>query len=665
MLLCSAGFSCNGAGGPDTTPSAPVITPQLVLVRSAAGAASGAAFTTQPSVAIRNASGNTETADNASLVTITASAGATIAGTAVAQAQNGVATFTNAGIVGVAGTSYQLTFSRSGLSSAMQNIVPAAGAAKRLALTTKAAGALANGTAFSTSPVVAIRDANGNTVTNSTSSVTLSVSAGGTLVGTATVAAVNGVATFTNVGVSGTVATSYTLTFSSGALTATTQQIALNGGPVSTVNIAPSIVSVAPTQTQQLTATPKDADGSLVSDAPLSWSSSNPAIVTVSTSGLVTGVAVGTATISVSSNGKTGTASLNVLSVTFSYVAAGTSHTCAVSQEGQGYCWGNNSSGQLGDGTPTQRLTPVPVSHTRGFSRIVAGSAHTCASSSSATQGGFCWGDNSFGQMGGGTLTNALTPKLFGSSPSSMYAGAATTCYTAGGYGNYAYCFGRNDHGEIGGLSTFGSNPRLHLLSLGSSHSCVWAVPISAPSSAGTMYCLGENSSGQLGDGTTIQRATATVVQGGRWFITVESALEHTCALTNAGAAYCWGRNDRGQLGDGSTTNRLVPAAVQGGLIFTDLSEGAVRSHTCGLTTAGAAYCWGRNDNGQLGDGTTTDRLTPVAVEGGIVFASLAAGAAHTCGVTPYAQVYCWGDNSSGQLGDGTTTRRLIPTVVR
>ena len=128
---------------------------------------------------------------------------------------------------------------------------------------------------------------------------------------------------------------------------------------------------------------------------------------------------------------------------------------------------------------------------------------------------------------------------------------------------------------------------------------------------------------------------------------------KHGCAVSTANRAYCWGRNSNGQLGDGSTTNRRVPVAVGGGLTFRQISTGV--SHTCAVTTTDLAYCWGNNGRGQLGDGTTTRRLMPRAVMGGLAFREVTTATKHTCGVTTANVVYCWGDNISGQLGAGTT----------
>ena len=313
--------------------------------------------------------------------------------------------------------------------------------ATQLQLTTSAAGA-ASGAAFTTQPVVAVRDAGANTVTNATHVVTMTVSAGATIVGTATATAVNGVATFSTVGITGTAGTSYTLTFSASGLTSATQSITAYWGPVASLT-------------------------------------------------------------------------------------AGVGFTCGVTSAGAAYCWGWNPSGQLGDNTTgTNRSTPVAVLG-----------------------------------VGGGT---ALT------------------------------------------------------------------------------------------------------------FASLTAGFLHTCGVTIAGAAYCWGANGYGQLGDYTSTSSSTPVAVRGvgggtALTFASLTAGG--QHTCGLTSAGAAYCWGYNGYGQLGDNTTTNRSTPVAVLGvgggtALTFASLTAGDGFTCGVTSAGAAYCWGYNATGQLGDNTTTTRSTPVAV-
>jgi len=145
-------------------------------------------------------------------------------------------------------------------------------------------------------------------------------------------------------------------------------------------------------------------------------------------------------------------------------------------------------------------------------------------------------------------------------------------------------------------------------------------------------------------------------------YLTVRAGAEFSCGSTTAGTSYCWGRNNRGQIGNGGTTDQLSPVPVAGGLQLQTIGLGY--EHACGLTAAGAAYCWGLNGNGQLGDGTSTNRLAPVAVAGGLAFVAIEGGDAHTCALTAAGAAYCWGQNNNGQLGDGTTTVRSAPVAV-
>jgi alpha-tubulin suppressor-like RCC1 family protein len=189
---------------------------------------------------------------------------------------------------------------------------------------------------------------------------------------------------------------------------------------------------------------------------------------------------------------------------------------------------------------------------------------------------------------------------------------------------------------------------------------------------AGSAYCWGPNSKGELGNGTTTDSPVPVAVSGGRSFASVSAGGGHTCGVTRAGAAYCWGWNGYGQLGDSTTTDSPVPVAVLGGLTFDSVSAGPY--YTCGVTRAGAGYCWGWNNFAQLGIGNYTGpqicsalpcSTTPVAVSGGLTFASVSPGYWHTCGVTRAGEAYCWGINNVGQLGNDTATAySTTPLVV-
>ncbi|MBI4544215.1 MAG: Ig-like domain-containing protein [Gemmatimonadetes bacterium] len=185
----------------------------------------------------------------------------------------------------------------------------------------------------------------------------------------------------------------------------------------------------------------------------------------------------------------------------------------------------------------------------------------------------------------------------------------------------------------------------------------------------GAPVCWGLNTSGQRGSDPNAPPCCAPAVypvMGGLVVVSVSAgggpARAHTCALTAGGAAFCWGDNSAGQLGDSTTTSSARPVMVQGVGNFAAISAGY--EHTCGVTRDGEAYCWGKNSDGQLGDGTRTPSSRPVRVTGGLRFATVSAGSRHTCGVAAGGEAYCWGDNSQEQLGTGSTQSRLAPARV-
>jgi alpha-tubulin suppressor-like RCC1 family protein len=297
-------------------------------------------------------------------------------------------------------------------------------------------------------------------------------------------------------------------------------------------------------------------------------------------------------------------------------IAAGWWHTCALTTGGGVRCWGYNEYGQLGDGTTTDRSTPVDVvGLASGVQAIAARGYHTCALT---TGGGVkCWGDNEYGQLGDGTTTQRSTPV------------------------------------DVSGLAS-----GVQALAAGGSHTC-------ALTTGGGVKCWGNNEYGQLGDGTTSDRRTPVDVVGlASGVQAIAAGGSHTCALTTGGGVKCWGRNNYGQLGDGTTTRRWTPVDVVG-LASGVQAIAAGTSHTCALTTGGGVECWGDNYSGQLGDGATTDRRTPVDVVGlasGVQ--AIAAGGSHTCALTSNGRAKCWGWDGEGQLGIGTVAYRATPVDV-
>ena len=342
-------------------------------------------------------------------------------------------------------------------------------------------------------------------------------------------------------------------------------------------------------------------------------------------------------------------------------------HTCALTTSGGIKCWGGNDYGQLGDGTTTNRSAPVDVvGFTNDAIKIDAGFGHTCALTTDGEVR--CWGKNSEGQLGDGTNTNRTIPvDVIGLSNEviSVSTGSGHTCALTSTGG--VKCWGDNDYGKLGdGLITdrltpvdvLGLTSGMKNVSSGNYHSC-------ALTTEGGIKCWGENAFGQLGDGTTTSHGTPVDVgELTNSVIAVSAGLNHTCALTETNRVKCWGNNEYGQLGDGTTDNRLTPVDVVGMTEeVTAISAGDY--HTCMLTSAGGVKCWGYNYAGQLGDATNTDRSTPVDVMGlasGVE--EVSAGSGHTCVITSSGGVKCWGGNNAGQLGDGTNTYRNTPVDV-
>ena len=346
--------------------------------------------------------------------------------------------------------------------------------------------------------------------------------------------------------------------------------------------------------------------------------------------------------------------------VRFVAVSAGWGHTCAITTRGSAYCWGDNYFGQLGDGRAgIGSRIPVKVLGGLVFAAVSAGSGLTCDITTDSRD--YCWGRNDRGTLGNGTTTG---PEQCGfqhipcsAVPLAVSGGHTFSATSPGGFhtcglaiGGQGYCWGFNGWGALGDGTIFDrASPvavvgghTFAVLGVGAEHTC-------GVTTGGDAYCWGGNSYGQLGNGgdTALQHTSPIAVVGGLTFSSVSAAYLHTCGVATGGQAYCWGTNYFGQLGDGAsdTTHQDSPVAVVGGLTFATVSAGT--EHTCGLTTEGVAYCWGYAY-------AVGRQATPLAVEGGLTFAALSGGGNHTCGITRSGLLYCWGSNGAGELGDGT-----------
>lgn len=349
-------------------------------------------------------------------------------------------------------------------------------------------------------------------------------------------------------------------------------------------------------------------------------------------------------------------------------LVAGGDYSCALGRAGGVKCWGDNRSGQLGDKSVIQRAAAVNVAGLdSGVAALAAGFSHACALITSGAVK--CWGANESGQLGDGTLISRSAPvgvKGLESGIVAIAAGKSHTCALSAI--GAIKCWGANASGQLGDKSTIdrvapvivsGLSGDVVSLDAGANHTC-------AVSAAGMLRCWGSNSSGQLGDNTLVNRTTAVDVVGLNSGVkAVVAGGEHTCALTVANATRCWGANS-GQLGDSTTTARSVPADVAGlGGGMVALAAGW-QKHSCAVTAAGQALCWGNNDSGQLGDGNSVTRLMPVEAGTNLTRlpGAIAAGNSHTCALNVAGEPLCWGDNQFGQLGDSSVKGHVLAAPV-
>jgi len=353
-------------------------------------------------------------------------------------------------------------------------------------------------------------------------------------------------------------------------------------------------------------------------------------------------------------------------------ITSGSYHTCAILDDGSVSCWGDNTFGQLGDGTRSGRSVPQTALLPLGKSAVAisAGSYHTCAILDDGSLR--CWGDNSFGQLGDGTTVERIAPINIdlGSSRTALgiSSGESHTCAILDD--RSVKCWGENSNGQVGDGT---SNNRLSPVSVNIGGDLVIAVSAGsyhtcAVTTDRTVKCWGDNWNGQLGDGTNADRLTATAISlpDNSSAVTISSGSFHTCVGMNDGSMYCWGYNGFGQLGKGDSTNANSPSMVALTPSQSTMQVSNGMYHTCALFDSGEVSCWGGNSVGQLGDGSQVNIAVPqpVSLPVGKSALSISLGQRHSCAILDDATLHCWGYNEFGQLGDGTTNDQISPVEI-
>lgn len=346
-------------------------------------------------------------------------------------------------------------------------------------------------------------------------------------------------------------------------------------------------------------------------------------------------------------------------------ISSGVDHTCAITVDNTVKCWGDNSVGQLGNGTNTDSINPVDVLGITNAHTIIAGNDYTCTNLYSGEV--YCWGKNNNKQLGNNSTKKSNTPVLVQKSGVKFTQISSGNNHVCGvDTDNNAYCWGRNNKGKLGdgtqttrGVPTdvFGLQGNVAKISAGQQHSCALLTD-------GSVKCWGNGKTGSLGGGnTSSSNKPVSVIGLDAGAADISTGAYHNCVITKDSKLKCWGKNNNGQLGDGSKTNRTSPVEV------TSLS-GKVSSielgyyHSCATLTSGAVSCWGLGTSGELGDGNSTSSSIPVYVNQLNKAYAVSGGKNHSCSLTNDGKTLCWGANNQGQIGDGTKNKTSTPIQV-
>lgn len=341
-------------------------------------------------------------------------------------------------------------------------------------------------------------------------------------------------------------------------------------------------------------------------------------------------------------------------------LATGHGFACALRESGSVACWGDNSSGQLGDGTTTSSRFPVAVLGVDDATSIVAGDSHACAVRTAGTVA--CWGSGTSGKLGNGETEASPTPVPVTGLSDVVDLESEDNFTCARRINGTVACWGLGGGGYLGdGAATNSSVPVEATGLAGTTDLGVGTQAACALPADGQLACWGLGN--QNAERSNQNVPTIVNTMGG--ISAIDLGSQHGCAIA-AGNVYCWGLQRKGEWGTGSTSTNVaahIAAPVSGLAAATSVSAG--RQASCATLPDGSVRCWGRNTEGQLGNGTLADATAPVTVTGLTAATAVDAGDLFACALRGDATVWCWGENETGQLGDGTLSTRTVPVQVQ
>jgi alpha-tubulin suppressor-like RCC1 family protein len=350
-------------------------------------------------------------------------------------------------------------------------------------------------------------------------------------------------------------------------------------------------------------------------------------------------------------------------------VAAGSDHSCALVESGAVWCWGSNTFGQLGDGSTDSSLMPVQVANLTAVQQISVGTYHSCALRRNGRV--FCWGSNGNGQLGvdSSQIGDSLVPILLTGITDATQIDVATYHGCLVRATGRVFCWGDNSWGQLGD-DTYDSRWRAARV-VGSRNANVVQVGTGETFSCllretGRVFCWGSNFYAELGDGTIAASPWPVAVAGVAATTQLSVGQYHSCALRSSGRIWCWGYNSYGALGNRTTDTRLLPGPVRNITDAVGVAAGGYFGSSCALRSNGRTMCWGSNISGEAGIGNNTDEFltVPVWLRSMNGTRLISVGYGHTCGVKEDGTAWCWGFNGNGQLGDGTQESRSTPVRV-